>query len=186
MPHVRDVLANSGIFDDHGRQVRSVSRLDILEVLCWVRTVKMDGLNLGRVSFDGLCLKGADLRGLKLCRETSLRFSFEGCDLRNVQAGPMVTANGTDLEAHDLAYCGVVRRWASGENEQLKKCGIRVCSTDLSGAWLVGAELDSARFDHAQLTGAVLLNAKGRRCSFKEADLSPIHRSGDCRGVVKG
>ena len=172
MPHVRDFLANSGIFDDHGRQVRSVSRTDVLEALCWVRTSKMNGLNLERVSFDGLCLKGADLRGLKLCRDTSSRFSFEGCDLQNVQAGPMVTVNGTDLKPHDLAYCEIVRRWVSGENEPLKKSGIRVCSTDLSGAWLVGAELDLARFDHAQLIDAVLLHAKGRRCSFKGADLS--------------
>ena len=154
-----------------GTQVRPLDRSDFLEVLGVLDLYATNGLDPGVIEFDGLDLKGADLRGLNLSRPGSGRFSFQNCNMQNVLASPQVIRDGEEFDFGDPAYGFLVNLWEAGETEALADYGAHVQQTCLDGAWFMGANLNHAVFSHGKIRKAVMWGINAERVQFKWSDL---------------
>ena len=155
-PDIRHILRDEGVFQD-GKQVRPVNRDDLLKL------IEANGGAGEHIDLRGLDLSSIDIRGLQLGRVL-----FNGCNLKNALAQPMVTSGGQELPPRDLAYGHVLGQYQAGE--KVGDCKVRL--TNLEGALLIGADLSKADLRWANLSDAALAWCNLDGAALSHADLS--------------
>ena len=76
MVRVQDLLKDPSLFAPDGSQLRPIARSDIDESLLALYVFTRNGMQPAVLQFDGLCLKGADLRGLNPSGDGPFQVSF--------------------------------------------------------------------------------------------------------------
>ena len=155
-PAIQYILRDEGVFKD-GAQIRPLNRNDLSKLI--EATVETGG----HLDLSGLDLSGIDIRGMALGSVL-----FEGCNLKNAVALPLVTSRGKVLSPWDLAYPHILSEYQAGRDLKNHK----VTPTDLGGALLVGADLSKAYLQWANLADAVLRWGNLDGADLSHADLS--------------
>jgi uncharacterized protein YjbI with pentapeptide repeats len=140
-PDIRDILSEEGAFKDDGTQIRPLNRNDLSKL------IEENGGTGDYLELSGLDLSGIDIRGMELGSVL-----FEGCNLKNALAQPMVTIRGRELSSRDLAYSHFLQEYQTGKMVENRE----VTPTNLGEAFLLGADLSKAHLQWANLSDAVL------------------------------
>ena len=154
------ILRGLGVFTPSGRQKRTPTRKDILEVIA------TNGGTAKGIRFDRLDLSGVDLRGIDLTGA-----SFEGSDLTNSIAIPLVSFEGNELSSWDLINASALESWEIGDEESLKRDHIKVEPTIMNNVRLFGATLKNANFNFVEMNRAFLREVRAEGTLFYKANL---------------
>ena len=155
-PDIKFILWDEGVFDGN-LQTRPLNRNDLTKL------IEENGGTGDYLDLRGLDLSGIDIRGMQLGSVL-----FEGCNLKNAVALPMVTSRGRELSSRDLAYGHFLQEYQTGKIVENRE----VTPTNLGEAFLLGADLSKAHFEWANLSGAVLAWCNLDGASLAYADLS--------------
>ena len=155
-PDIKFILWDEGVFDGNV-QTRPLKRNDLSKL------IEENGGTGDYLDLRSLDLSGIDIRGMQLGSVL-----FEGCNLKNALAQPMVTSRGREFPPWDLAYGHVLEEYQTGEKVENRE----VTPTNLMGAVLRSADLSKADLRWANLSDVTLAWGNLDGANLAHADLS--------------